>query len=155
MHEECGQKNDVDHALICAKGGFVIMRHNQVRDIITSNFISLVSKDVVVEPLLNPIGSAQLSAATSKENHARLDISCRGFWSPMVRNFFDVRITHADAASHQSSTMSRLLKKMKMRKKRNMLNALQRWNMELLLHQSFPQLVLLLKRPIGSLRNSL
>ena len=83
---KCGQKNDVDHALICPKGGFVIMRHNQVRDTITS-FISLVSKDVVVEPLLKPIGSAQLSQSTSKDNNARLDISCRGFFRHWLEIF--------------------------------------------------------------------
>ena len=29
---ECGAANDVDHALICKLGSFVIMRHNAVRD---------------------------------------------------------------------------------------------------------------------------
>ena len=29
----CGVKNSVDHTLICAKGGYVAMRHNALRDL--------------------------------------------------------------------------------------------------------------------------
>ena len=30
---ECGASNNVDHALTCKLGGFVIMRHNAIRDL--------------------------------------------------------------------------------------------------------------------------
>ena len=29
----CGQKNSIDHTLICLKGGYVFMRHNNIRDL--------------------------------------------------------------------------------------------------------------------------
>ena len=29
----CGKKNDVNHSLICAKGGYAYMRHNALRDL--------------------------------------------------------------------------------------------------------------------------
>ena len=46
---ECGARNDFDHALVCKLGGFVIMRHNAVRDI-EADFLRYVCKDVSVEP---------------------------------------------------------------------------------------------------------
>ena len=30
---QCGQKNSIDHTLSCKKGGYVVMRHNKVRDL--------------------------------------------------------------------------------------------------------------------------
>ena len=32
-HCLCGKKNDTEHALSCKKGGYVIMRHNRIRDL--------------------------------------------------------------------------------------------------------------------------
>ena len=29
----CGVKNDIDHALSCKKGGYVLMRHNRIREV--------------------------------------------------------------------------------------------------------------------------
>ena len=29
----CGEKNDINQTLICKKGGFVIFRHNKIRDL--------------------------------------------------------------------------------------------------------------------------
>ena len=50
----CGAKNSTDHALICAKGGYVSMRHNALRDL-NADFQREVCKDVVVEPKLLPL----------------------------------------------------------------------------------------------------
>ena len=30
---QCSEKNSVDHALSCKKGGYIIMRHNKLRDL--------------------------------------------------------------------------------------------------------------------------
>ena len=32
----CGANNSVSHALSCARGGFVIRRHNEIRDLYTA-----------------------------------------------------------------------------------------------------------------------
>ena len=41
----CGSKFNVQHAISCKKGGFVTLRHNEVRDITTS-LLNEVCKDV-------------------------------------------------------------------------------------------------------------
>ena len=46
---QCGKKNDVDHALSCPKGGYVIMRHNHIRDL-EAELMREVCRDVKVEP---------------------------------------------------------------------------------------------------------
>ena len=51
----CGEKNSVDHTLNCKLGGYVNMRHNNIRDF-EANLLTEVCKDVKVEPELLPIG---------------------------------------------------------------------------------------------------
>ena len=48
---ECGQNNSIDHSLSCKLGGFVIMRHNCVRDLF-ADVLDSVCKDVSIEPPL-------------------------------------------------------------------------------------------------------
>ena len=48
----CGQTFNVTHAMNCKKGGFVIIRHNTVRDL-EANLLRKVCNDVEVEPPLN------------------------------------------------------------------------------------------------------
>ena len=50
----CGSSNDVDHALACGRGGYVIMRQNEIRDL-TASFLREVATCVEVEPNLQPI----------------------------------------------------------------------------------------------------
>ena len=50
----CGQKSDVTHAINCKRGGYVIMRHNNVRDF-EANLLKVIHNDVEVEPELQPI----------------------------------------------------------------------------------------------------
>jgi hypothetical protein len=45
----CGASFTVEHALSCPKGGFPIIRHNEVRDL-TANLMSEVCHDVRIEP---------------------------------------------------------------------------------------------------------
>ena len=42
---QCGQKNSHDHTLTCARGGYVIMRHNGIRDL-EGELMREVCKDV-------------------------------------------------------------------------------------------------------------
>ena len=50
----CGQPFNVDHAMICKRGGFIIQRHNQLRDL-EAQMLDLVCHDVEVEPVLQEI----------------------------------------------------------------------------------------------------
>ena len=41
----CANKFNIQHSLSCKKGGFITLRHNEVRDI-TASFLNEVCKDV-------------------------------------------------------------------------------------------------------------
>ena len=112
----CGSKNNIDHTLTCAKGGFVTMRHNALRDL-NAELQREVCKDVVVEPQLLPLETETIEGASG--DRAAPDISSRGIWSTFELTFFDVRVLHPTAASYQSTSLSSLYtnhEKEKMRK---------------------------------------
>ena len=94
----CGQTFDVNHAMNCKKGGFVIIRHNDIRDF-EANLLSKVCNDVETEPALQPITREHLPASTIQGDDARLDVRARGFWRKGQNAFFDVRVTNANAKS--------------------------------------------------------
>ena len=50
----CGASYSEAHALSCARGGFVIIRHNDLRDV-TCDLLKEVCHDVEKEPLLTPL----------------------------------------------------------------------------------------------------
>lgn len=98
----CGSSFSIEHALSCSKGGFTIMRHNEVRDI-TANLMAEVCHDVCIEPTLQPVTDERLlGASVITDNHARLDVAASGFWGGRYeRGFFDVRIFNPHAASNR------------------------------------------------------
>ena len=55
----CGSKFDVCHALSRGRGGFVVMRHGEIRDI-TASMLNEICKDVEIEPRLQPITGEQM-----------------------------------------------------------------------------------------------
>ena len=114
---DCGAANDIDHALICKLGGFVIMRHNSVRDV-KADFLRNVCKYVSVEPgRIQFTGNEELASGSNLEDNARLDISCRGFWAPLQKMFLDVRFTHPNGPSNRNRKLNPLLKTHENRKK--------------------------------------
>ncbi len=115
----CGAKNSLDHSLSCKKGGFVSLRHNQVRDL-EASMLTEVCKDVVVEPKLTSLSGEKFihkSANTSEE--ARLDVCARGLWSTMDKTFFDVRIFHQGCPSNSKQQIKDTYKKHEDEKKRS------------------------------------
>ena len=91
-------ENSVDHPLTCKNGGYLIFRHNKVRDT-NGAFLREVCHDVKTEPELIPIDSCQPISGNT-EDKARLDISARGLWGPFQKTMFDVRIFHPNADSY-------------------------------------------------------
>ena len=61
----CGKKFYVTHTINCKRGGFVIMRHNNVRDL-EANLLKIVHSDVEVEPELQPIVTERLDGLTGR-----------------------------------------------------------------------------------------
>ncbi|XP_050707996.1 uncharacterized protein LOC126993177 [Eriocheir sinensis] len=97
----CGSANDVTHTMTCKKGGFVCIRHDEVRDL-TASMLGEVCQDVTTEPALLPLDGEHLryrTANTSQE--ARVDVSARGFWVRGQRAFMDIRIFDPIAACHR------------------------------------------------------
>ena len=91
----------------CKKGGFVTIRHNNIRDF-ESNLLKKVCNDVELEPKLIPVN----------DDEARLDIRARGFWRPGQSAFFDVCLTNTNAPSQVNASLCKIYKKHEDEKKR-------------------------------------
>ncbi|PFX18036.1 hypothetical protein AWC38_SpisGene17612 [Stylophora pistillata] len=74
----CGDIFDVDHAMTGRNGEFVILRHNEIRDL-EAELLSTVCKDVEIEPPLQQITGEVLNNGTNPSQDARFDILARGF----------------------------------------------------------------------------
>ena len=97
----CGVSFDANHAMVCKKGGFLCIRHDEVRDI-AADLLREVCHEVTVEPTLLPLTGKQLAYLTAnRTNEARLDVSARGFWTRGQRAFFDIRVFDPMANCHR------------------------------------------------------
>ena len=104
----CGHKFDITHALNCKRGGFVIMRHNNVRDF-EVNLLKTLHNDVEAEPELQPIQTERLDGLTGDNAHP--DIRARGVWRAAQNAYFDVRLTNVNAESQKHLAVDKILKK--------------------------------------------
>ena len=118
LHCACGASFSVEHELSCPKGGFTILRHNEIRDL-TANVLSEVCHNVNVEPALQPLTGEVLSGASAiKDDAARLDIAADGFWGDhRERVYCDVRIFNPLAPSNNQSMSACYRKHEKMKKR--------------------------------------
>ena len=83
---------DIQHAMSCKKGGFIMIRHNDPRDL-TANLMTEVCKDVDIEPQLLPVmGETFENRTANTSNEASVDKKSRGFWVRDQQAFFDVRV---------------------------------------------------------------
>ena len=111
----CGQPYNVNHALNCKKGGFVTIRHNNIRDF-EASLMKKVHSDVEIEPPLQVL-TGEIVNGLSGDN-ARPDIRARGVWRDGQNAFFDVRVTNTNAESQKHSTSEKILEKHEKEKKR-------------------------------------
>ena len=86
--------------MICKLGGFVTQRHNELRDL-GAELLSMVCRDVEIEPVLQDNSGEQLSRGSNLAQDARLDIHARGFWEHQQSAFSDVRVCHPNADSYK------------------------------------------------------
>lgn len=101
----CGSPNDVNHTMTCKKGGFVCIRHDEVRDL-TASMLREVCHDVSTEPTLLPLDGEHLRYRTANTtNEARVDVSARGFWTRGQKAFMDIRIFDPMAACHHELSL--------------------------------------------------
>ena len=111
----CGQNYDITYAMNYKRGGFIIMRHNNVPDF-EANLLKTIFNDVEVEPKLQKIDSEGLNGLTG--DNARPDMRARGVWRQQQNAFFDIRLTNTNARSQKHSPVSATLKKQEKEKKR-------------------------------------
>ena len=105
----CGERNDINHTLTCKTGGYVIFRHNKIRDT-NAEFLREACYDVQVEPELLSIENKDFCGKGNNTDRARLDISARGLWGPFQKTMFDVRIFHPNAPSYKNKSIPELYK---------------------------------------------
>ena len=78
----------IDHIISCKKGGFVSLRHNQVRSLVIE-----VCSDLCVKPQLLQLTGENLNEKMAiRSDEARVDITARRFWVTGQLAFFDVRV---------------------------------------------------------------
>jgi hypothetical protein len=118
-HCDCGVTFSVQHALSCPRGGFPMVRHNEIRDI-TANLLTEVCHDVQIEPCLQPLTGESLAGASSNTSDgARLDIAVNGFWGGRFeRTYLDVRVFNPLAVSNRSTSINSCYRKHEDEKKR-------------------------------------
>ena len=101
--------------MIYKRGGFVIQRHNELRDL-EADLLSMVCNDVEIEPILQDISGEQLGRDSNRAPDARLDFHACGFWENQRSAFFDVRVFHPNADSYRTWSSNRYTATMRMRR---------------------------------------
>jgi hypothetical protein len=114
----CGVPFDIQHALSCAKGGFIIGRHNEIRDF-TAEVLKEVCVDVKIEPTLQKLTGETLNFQTSiRSDEARADMSARSFWIKGQTAYIDVRVFNPLAKCYLNQTLLSAHKRNENEKKR-------------------------------------
>jgi len=113
----CGDIFNVDHAMICKRGGFIIQRHNELRDL-EAELLSMVCNGVEIEPVSQDITGEELNREANTAPDARLDIVARGFWERQRSAFFDVRVCHPNADSYRDLDPDQIFRQHETEKKR-------------------------------------
>ena len=102
-----GVKNDINHALSGKNGGYVMMRHNCIRDL-EAEIMQEVCSDVRIEPELMPIDNNLMRNGSNSEN-ARLDVSGIGVRGPFERTFLDIKVMHPNAPSYVDKSIDQCI----------------------------------------------
>ena len=94
----CGSPFSLSHALLCRKGGLVIQRHNEVRDVVV-DISAMVWRQVKHESVVK-------EADVQNGTQALIaDLAVRGVWVPQAEALFDIRVVDTDAQSYSHSLM--------------------------------------------------
>ena len=113
-------KFTLEYALSCHLGGYIIQRHNNLRDL-AAILMKEVSYDVRVEPALLEVRANEiedLPKSAIKGNEARADVSANGFWLRYQRAFFYIKVCNLLAPSYRTKSMVNTLSAMEKEKKR-------------------------------------
>ena len=89
--------------MVCRRGGFIIQRHDELRDS-EAETLRMVCNDVAVGPVLQEVTGETLNHGANKASDARLDIHAWGFWERQRFAFFDVQVCHPNADYYEDLT---------------------------------------------------
>jgi hypothetical protein len=107
----CGTAFGLQHALDCRLGGLRIIQHNEVRDTIAQCMRDAGHTAVEIEPQLQPLSGEVFDyKSANKDDEARSDIKCCGFWSNMRQAYFDVKVVSPFARSNAQLEPAQLFK---------------------------------------------
>ncbi len=104
---QCKKKNDIDHTLSCKRGGYVIMRHNKVRDL-EAELMREVCHNVRVEPELIPLENNCLGIQSANGDNARPDVAGVGVHGAFDETYIDILITHPNCQSYADKPISQV-----------------------------------------------
>jgi len=109
----------VEHALSCPRGGFLFVRHNEIRDSI-AHLLKEICHDVCTEPGLQPLnGERMFYRSAVEDDGARLDIAACDFWRiSHQRAYFDVRVFNPYTSYYRSSSLSSCFRRNEQQKRR-------------------------------------
>ena len=105
--------------MICMKGGFVVQRHNELRDL-EAKLLNFVCKDAETEPRLQDIMGEVLGRSANTLQEARVDINTTGFRERQQSAFFDVWVCHPEQNHMPILPHNRFTANMKMKRYENM-----------------------------------
>ena len=78
--------------MICKRGGFIIQRHNELRDL-EAELLKMVCYDVKVEPGLQPVTGEELNRGANQSHDARSDPGKSLVFSTEGGTFMPERVT--------------------------------------------------------------
>ncbi len=116
----CGQNFTVQHALSCTRGGYVAIRHNELRDLF-GELLRETCHNIDMEPPLQPLSGETFRCKTANiADGARVDIKAGGFWGSSRHEvaYFDVRVFNPHANSYRCQPMNRIYRQHESEKRR-------------------------------------
>ena len=111
----CDPYYNINYAMNSKKGGFVIMRHNIVRDF-RATLLKKTINDFEIKPKLQKIDNQRLKRLTG--DNARLDIRAHGVGRQIQNPTSDICLTNTYAHSQKYLPVNAILKKHEKEKKR-------------------------------------
>ena len=107
----CSSRFTMEHALSCMKGGFISIRHNEVRDF-TAELITETCSDVSIETPLQRVTNEKFQLRTANVcDEARVDVAARGVWARGQIAYLDVRVFNPLAKTYLNQSLSDAYKK--------------------------------------------
>ena len=106
----CGTLLSTDHAMICHKGGYPSVQHNEIWDV-SYNLLAEVCYNTCVELVLQPLtGESFQFRSANTQDEARCNICAHGFWSRGQDALFNGRVFHPNASFYRTTDLVSLYK---------------------------------------------